>query len=369
MHILLDARSATADRPDLIRYCRELTENLAPLLSEDEQLTVLLSRFAPAPIVTHGRCHVRRVHHSRYSWWSRRAFVRLIKRTRPNIIWLPTPTHIPIHPRNVRTVLVNPDGPLDHWRFLRKYLHLGCIARIFRRRFLNKADAIICPTTALADELHSGKNDHLSGKVHIISNGISSTIRPASTAQIEVLRRRYCLPPKFLLAIQNPHDSRAIKTILNTIMRSQETDLLPLVILTDRSHLEALKDHITAYHLDGRVRPIPLTQRDDLPAFLTAATLFLEPSNSPIFPNTLLLAMACATPVIAASTPTNVEVGTDAIFRVHPTDPIEWRKAITQAILSSSWQEYFKRKGLDRASNLSWRSTAEQTLQLFRNIC
>ena len=78
--------------------------------------------------------------------------------------------------------------------------------------------------------------------------------------------------------------------------------------------------------------------------------------------------MACGTPVIAAATPAHIELGSNAIFRVHPTDPVEWKKAIIQAILSPVWQERFKKEGLERAARFTWRDTAEQTLALLRTL-
>lgn len=367
MHILLDARAATNPQSDLARYCRGVTEGLIPLLAPDEQLTVIFARHADLPNVSREHCRLRRAHHNLHSWAGQHEIARIVRRTRPDIVWTPTPKFLP-PAGNAAIVIVDHDRPYGRERSFRALFRINTFRRILLNRRLRRAHAIICPTHALAQALAAGDANPIGKKIHIIPDGHSSALRPATGGQIEALRRAYCLPPRYLLATLNPDDPHAIDILLDAIARSKETDLQPLVILADTQHAHRLEAIIRDRRLEGRVRPETLKRPEDLRPFLSAATLLLEPAYSPTFPSTILSAMACGTPVIAAATPAHIELGACAIFRVHPTDPVEWKKAIIQAILSPVWQERFKKEGLERAARFTWRDTAEQTLALLRTL-
>jgi glycosyltransferase involved in cell wall biosynthesis len=116
-------------------------------------------------------------------------------------------------------------------------------------------------------------------------------------------------------------------------------DVLPrfpdvsLALVGEGNLRAGIEEAVARYGLDARVRL--LGRRDDVPALLAAADLFVLPSHEEGLPNALLEAMAHGVPVIATAvggTPEAVEDGVSGLL-VPPRDPGALAKAMT-ALLS-----------------------------------
>jgi glycosyltransferase involved in cell wall biosynthesis len=112
-------------------------------------------------------------------------------------------------------------------------------------------------------------------------------------------------------------------------------DVLPrfpdvaLVLVGEGNLRPAIEEAVARYGLVGRI--LLLGQRDDVPALLDAADLFVLPSHEEGLPNALLEAMAHGMPVIATAvggTPEAVEDGVSGLL-VPPRDPGALAKAMT----------------------------------------
>ena len=83
------------------------------------------------------------------------------------------------------------------------------------------------------------------------------------------------------------------------------------------------------------------------------------------FPNILVEAMACGTPVVVSRMSSLPEVAGDAAFYVDPCDT----DALSQALVTLDKEERLRRtlreKGLNRARAFSWAHTADLTLAAY----
>lgn len=78
--------------------------------------------------------------------------------------------------------------------------------------------------------------------------------------------------------------------------------------------------------------------------------------------------MACGTPVIASNTTSIPEiVGNNAIL-INPWDTDELFEAMLKVLEDNILKENLITKGFIRASQLSWDSTARQTLKAYNKI-
>ncbi len=130
-------------------------------------------------------------------------------------------------------------------------------------------------------------------------------------------------------------------------------------------------------HLRREAEQIGLAQRviwlndfpeADLPALYGAAHALLFPSLVEGFAFPVLEAMACGTPVICSALNVLKEFTAGAAKIVHPTDCQEWQRAIEAALVSLDWHDVYSRKGRERAAAFSWRQTAEETLEVYRQL-
>ncbi len=95
-----------------------------------------------------------------------------------------------------------------------------------------------------------------------------------------------------------------------------------------------------------------------LPGLYAGATAFVLPSRHEGFGLTALEAMACGTPVVAASAGALPETVGDAGVLVAP-EPEPLRDALTALLRDDARQRDLRERGLERAATRTWASTAQ----------
>jgi len=106
----------------------------------------------------------------------------------------------------------------------------------------------------------------------------------------------------------------------------------------------------------------------EVAAILNDAVALVHPSFHEGFGLTILEAMSCGCPVIAANTTSIPEVGGDAVIYVDPFDAESIASAMDE-ILHSNTAQYQSRvqKGIEQEKKFSWQKTAEKVLDVISN--
>jgi len=79
-------------------------------------------------------------------------------------------------------------------------------------------------------------------------------------------------------------------------------------------------------------------------------------------------AMQCGVPVIAGNQTSLPEVVGDAGLLFDPFDTKALSDALTRVIDDSALRKMLSEKGLRRAKNFSWRTTAQRTLRVYEEV-
>jgi glycosyltransferase involved in cell wall biosynthesis len=96
---------------------------------------------------------------------------------------------------------------------------------------------------------------------------------------------------------------------------------------------------------------------------LAGAELFAFPSRHEGFGIPVLEAMACGAPVVTSRGGASEEVADGAAVLVDPLDPVEIAGGIERAV---SERADLKRRGLERASRVTWAAVADATVAVYR---
>lgn len=100
----------------------------------------------------------------------------------------------------------------------------------------------------------------------------------------------------------------------------------------------------------------------------SAAIAFVFPSLHETFGMPILEAMACGCPVITSNVTACPEVAGDAALLVKPRSVSELADAMRRLFEDSSLRADLRQRGLARARQLTWQRSAEQHLEVFKDV-
>ena len=158
-----------------------------------------------------------------------------------------------------------------------------------------------------------------------------------------------------LIAYSNYLERSCVKRPL--LMADLNKDYLDGIIT--RNHIENIRDKII---MPGYI------PNADLPFIYNNAFAFLYTSLRESFGIPLLEAMACGTPVITSNTSSMPEIGGPNAILVNPEKADEIADALIKLENDEAYYQQQKEIGLKRAQLFSWKKTAEQLLQLYKDV-
>ncbi|MCH5597907.1 glycosyltransferase [Niabella ginsengisoli] len=107
---------------------------------------------------------------------------------------------------------------------------------------------------------------------------------------------------------------------------------------------------------------------NEMPLIYNAATLFVYPSLRESFGLPILEAMGCGTPVITSNTSSMPEIGGSAAVYIDPYNHLDIAEKIDVVLRDRSLQQKLSLKGVQRAAEFSWKTSALQLLDLYRSM-
>ena len=208
--------------------------------------------------------------------------------------------------------------------------------------------------------------------VKVLYNGVSSQFNmDYSKEKVEEFRKTYGLPGQFIMFLGNTAPKKntlnVIKAYLDYCQGSSAA--IPLVLLDYEKELvlKILQQANSSHLISNFVFPgyVPYSQ---IPLMYNAATLFLYPSLRESFGLPILEAMACGVPVITSNCSSMPEVAGDAAEIIDPFNYKELSNAIDRVLASDDLKDLYRKKGLERSKQFTWRKTTEELLQVYKTI-
>lgn len=206
-------------------------------------------------------------------------------------------------------------------------------------------------------------------KVKVIYLGVDDAFRPITNKKlIEQSRRKYELPPKFILYVGTLEPRKNIMGLIwaYKLFKDSGDKEHRLVIAGAKGWLYSdMFKTVDELHLREDVKFTGYIADIDLPSVYNGAELFVYPSLYEGFGLPPLEAMACGVPVITSNTSSLPEIVGDAGIMVNPVDHRAIADAIKRVLNDEQLKEEMKRKGLVRARQFSWEKTAQRTSEVY----
>lgn len=234
------------------------------------------------------------------------------------------------------------------------------VPRRLIRQAMDGAAALVAVSAALkAAMVELGAPD---SKVTVLRNGVDTTLfRPAGR---DATRRTLGLTRPTLISVGLLIERKGHHRVIEALTELPDFDLLIVGEGPERARLSALAARLG---LSERVRLLGARPHAELPALYTAADALVLASDREGWPNVLLEAMACGTPVVASNIWGNPEIvqRPEAGVLAEENTP----KGIAAAIRRLQAQKLDRDATRAYAEPFSWDATTSGQIALFRAIC
>lgn len=144
---------------------------------------------------------------------------------------------------------------------------------------------------------------------------------------------------------------------------------LSLVIAGKRGEsYSTYKEHTEKLNISDRVLFPGFISIEHLPYIYNAAKLFVYPSFYEGFGLPPIEAMACGVPVITSNTTSLPEVVGKGALLIDPLNKTDLCHAMLNVLLDNTLKNKLISSGIKRASELSWKKTAKNTINIYNKI-
>lgn len=239
----------------------------------------------------------------------------------------------------------------------------GLYWKFMTRSSISRADRIVAVSRFAADEICE-RFRLAAERVEVIHSAVPLDFRP-NDCLVSRERRPYIL----VTANFEPRKNlRGLLLAFNHLIRNRHLDIdLHVIGNLAWKNREAL-NVIRECGLEDRVHCIGYIGQDALIRQYHLAELVVVPSFYEGFGFPLLEAMATGTPVVSSNTSSLPEIGGDAPVYIDPHDVEDMAEGIERALTDSELRVGMRERGLRRAADFSWETTARSYVETYRKL-
>ncbi len=308
------------------------------------------------------------IHHQASVAWTQRVFPGLLRRDRPDMLFMPLqllPLRVPSRLPRVVTVhdlafLYYPETfPVKD-----RILH-----RLYVRWAVRKATHIIAISEATKQDIianYAIPEHRISVVYHGIDHDRFRLPTDKDRDRITEVKDTYGISKDYMLYVGNVQPRKNITNLVRSFTQLKKEGDSDLQLVIAGAHAWRVRDIFDAIGEDMH-QDIIFTGRfadEELAPLLWGSSGFVLPSFYEGFGLPVLEAMACGVPTIVADTPSLTEVAGDAGVVCDPHSPKSIKDAMIRLRDNPQWAQELSTYGQERAKMFSWRRSAEQTLSV-----
>ncbi|MEO1132755.1 MAG: glycosyltransferase family 1 protein [Cyanobacteria bacterium J06639_1] len=236
-------------------------------------------------------------------------------------------------------------------------------------RSMEKADRLI----AVSAHTKSDMVEHLNvdaSRISVVPNAVSQIFQPSSPNRRQSIRRKYGLGDDTLclLNVGSNNARKNIATLLKAVKVLRDRQIPVRFWKAGAGFDDAQAQFIRTHDLESCTSYLGQPDTSELIEIYQAADALVAPSTYEGFGLTVLEAMACGTPAIAANVTSLPEVAGDAAIWVDPMDADAIADGAARLYRDPAYRQQLSDRGLARARTFTWEGTAEQVAQIYETL-
>lgn len=234
--------------------------------------------------------------------------------------------------------------------------HRRVIARAAR-----SADALVVPTSAVAEEL--GRHVEITTPVHVVPEGVTPSLLDSD------IPADLRLPSRYVLAIGTIEPRKGYQHLVRAMARP-EAPQVPLLIAGQHGWGGVDLAAVAAEHglPPERLRLLGGVSDGELAAMLKNASALAAPSLAEGFGLPIAEAMALGVPVVHSDAPALVEVAGGAGIEVPRADPHALACALRAVVDDPARSAELAHSGRQRAETFTWERAAREVWRIHQDL-
>lgn len=209
-------------------------------------------------------------------------------------------------------------------------------------------------------------------KVRVVYEAVDGFFRIVNDSkESERIKRKFNITKEYILNVSLISPRKNLVFLLNSFKKLRENKNIDcqLVIAGGKGwRYENIFKTAALLKLENNVIFTGQVSNNEILHLYNNAILFAYPSLYEGFGLPVLEAMACGCPVISSNTSSIPEVCGNAAVLVDPKNIDGLTEAMYKIITQDSMRQMYRKGGLARAGCFSWAKTAQQTLDIYREL-
>jgi len=209
-----------------------------------------------------------------------------------------------------------------------------------------------------------------SEKIVVIEEGVEAVFKVMPKNGLELVRKKYQLPEKFILHVGECWQYKNIEMLLRMmkklIIDERYKDLK--LVKVGGEWTENQLNLIENLGIKSKIIKLPFVPRRDLPMVYNLASVLVQPSFLEGFGLTVLEAMACGCPVVVADVSALKSLVKEAGLVVKGDDLDQVANGVRWVFENRHLRQRMVMAGLARAKLYTWFQAAKKTLAIYEEI-
>lgn len=205
-------------------------------------------------------------------------------------------------------------------------------------------------------------------KIDVVYQGCApSFLKQVSSGQKETIRKKYNLPPSYILSVGSIEQRKNLLLIVRALHQLGKN--IHLVAIGKRTpYTETVEEYIRENNMQQQVSILNNVPFEDLPGFYQMADLFIYPSFFEGFGIPIIEALHSNVPVIAATGSCLEEAGGPGSLYVEPNDVNDLSKKIEWILSTPAQAERMKNTGKEYVKRFTDQQIASNLMKVYRNL-